>query len=218
MVDDAPVLEHLRDGVGTHTRHERALARDAVLVELLGGDRRARGPRVYGEVEELILAKAHVLRKAYALVIEKLAPAGGAPRKGARGVEEHELRAVAVVERVLGREHALEPAVARLGRVERGAKGEHVGTGLIEESHYLGTRVGVEAVVRVEEAHVLGGSHVDAGVSRRGEPAIWLVYHPDSRVALLPAREHFARAVGRAVVHADDVDVRKRLVLERAQA
>ena len=91
--------------------------------------------------------------------------------------------------------------------VERVCKGEKVAK-----------HVAREVVVRLDDGHVVAGGGINAGVARGPVSGIWLVDNAYARVARGVLLHDGQRTVGRAVVHADDLDVRERLHLDAGKA
>ena len=66
-------------------------------------------------------------------------------------------------------------------------------------------------VIRLKDAHVLAARHIQATVHRVAVAAVCLVDHLDAGVALHVLADNIRRAIGGAVVDADNLDVLERL-------
>ena len=64
-----------------------------------------------------------------------------------------------------------------------------------------------QGVVGIKEGDVLSGRVIETRVAGAGKPAVLLSEDADARIPPGIGREHFARLVGRAVVHADQLEV-----------
>jgi hypothetical protein len=84
--------------------------------------------------------------------------------------------------------------------------------------HDDGDRPPGDAVVGVDEGQVLPRGSCDPGVARRAQAGIGLTDDPDPPVTSPGVLRDRETAVGRAVVHHDDLDVQVRLVGDAAQA
>ena len=66
-------------------------------------------------------------------------------------------------------------------------------------------------VVGLKDAHVLAARHLQAAVHRVTVAAVGLVNHLDAPIALHVLADDIRRAIGRAVVDANNLDVLERL-------
>ena len=213
------VLEHLGAEVALEPRHERPRAPHLVLVERVGDEGGPAGARVHREAEDLVLAKAHALVKAHAAPAQEVAAQREPPGKGAGGLLEEQVHGEALVDDVARTQARDEPVGAALvARPAAGSIDEHVRAALVERVDDSSAGLREEAVVGVEEAHVVAPSGLDPGVAGGGEAAVFLVDHAHAGVAGLPGGQPLARPVGGAVVDADDLEVAEVLLRERAQA
>ena len=73
-------------------------------------------------------------------------------------------------------------------------------------------------VIGLQNAHVLATRHLQAAVHRVAVAAVGLVNHLDARISLHVLADDIRRAIGRAVVDADDLNVLERLRNGRIEA
>ena len=73
-------------------------------------------------------------------------------------------------------------------------------------------------VIGLQNAHVLTARHLQAAVHRVAVAAVYLVNHLDACIALHVFADDIRRAIGRAIVDADDLNVLERLRNGRIEA
>ena len=73
-------------------------------------------------------------------------------------------------------------------------------------------------IVWFHDADILSTAEVEPLIHRAAIAAVFFVHHADARVFLCIRIQHLRRRVRRAIVHAEDFDVRERLTLDARQA
>ena len=199
--------------VGAHAVQlavERAAAHDArlahtVVVERLGDEGHAPCPlhQLVGGVDVLVLLPHGEANAAPQLAGEELVP--GVVLQLVVVHEQHQGRAG--VERLGGLHAAGPPNLAR-GVVEL-VEVAHRHLGVLAQGRLKqrGEHARVHRVVGVHEADPLPARHVEPGVAGVGQPPVGLVDDPHAPVAGRELVADGGAAVGRAVVHQDDLEV-----------
>ena len=187
--------------------HERSGAAGAVAVEAVGDHAHALGQRVGAHAEELVLAQVEALGKSQATLGEHATRTGDAPDEGTGVLGEQDVRVEPLEARVAAGQVVEQPHRGVLLVDGLGAVDEQVGVVGGEALHDARGRLGRQAIVGVQETdhRRTRGSH--AAVARARDAQVRLVDHADARVGGRVLVQDLARAVGRAVVDAHDLDV-----------
>ena len=208
-----PVLrDRVHRGIGTA---------HPVFVEDVGNEHRPLCPGIDREMERLVLPQPQRLVERDAALAQETGPDGGAPVEGTRALLEQQVRGEGIVHGVARMELVLVPGSRKLPRKAIGPEGEHVDAiGLVfgEELDNALASPGLEEIVRIQKCDDGSGRDCHPRVACGRGTSVFLVDHLDAAVGIGQPAQHLERAVSRAVVHGDYLDVRLRLVEQRSHA